>query len=178
MNIVHLNMIHTRQLSLIALSLSMLTIVGCASGGARTDPDSDRRLEVKVFTEDGRQMAYRLERDGTLHFAGGRAVLRRNWSVSGTPTPEQRAELWQIIDQYDLLTADGSFFASPEQVRYDVVLHAGREQNRFITVDDRVPGLAELTEALADLHSELRDADVYREIEGAIERSGGNVPQR
>lgn len=169
---------------LAAMLLSTIAMLsGCAANGSNVAQGGDAHptpLEVDliVSTQDGRRMAYRLRRDGTLHFAGGRQVAAREFHESGVLSLEQRRQVWQVIDRHNLLDVGSRLFATPEEVRYEVEIRAGRRQQSFRAVDDEAPGLAELHQTLESMHREMADRDVYRAIEGAIRRGGGNVPRQ
>lgn len=168
----------------VAIGMAGLIVTGCAGAQQPVADGGDRhptplRIELTVAEqESGRRVGYRLEPDGGLHFAGGRRLLHGEWRESGRLSLEQRAALWQVIDRHDLLDADNVLFASADEVRYDVKLRAGDRRAAFVSVDDRAEGLAELSEALGELHAELSAEEVYRPIEGAIRRSGGDGPRQ
>lgn len=164
------------------LLIATATLVGCAAGGAVAEGGEAHptplEVELNVSTQDGRRMAYQLRPDGTLRFAGGRQVAARDFRESGSLSIEQRQQVWQVIERNELLDAGGRLFATPDTVRYQVELRAGRRLNSFIAVDDEVPGLAELHDALEQLHRDLADREIFQAIDGAIRRREGNVPRR
>lgn len=169
--------LRVRSAIAVMVLIAAAALPGCATGadvadGADVHP-TPLQIELQVATEDGRRLAYRLDRQGVLHFAGGRQVLWGDWRESARLSREQRGRLWRIIEVNDLLEASGPLFASPQRVRYTIELRAGRRRNSFTTVDDRHPALAELAEALDEMHRREADADILRSIEGAMEEDGG-----
>ncbi|MAE61814.1 MAG: hypothetical protein CMJ49_10725 [Planctomycetaceae bacterium] len=143
-----------------AIGLMLMTWCGC-SGPGRVDVDggslpSRFEIELRALQADQRQVYYVLESDGMLSYGGGREAGMRAAEPVGHLTDEQRLELWQIIVDYKLLEAEGSFMAASARAQYDVRLRAGSHRHHFNTVDDRVPGLAELDMAMFAMQAKMR----------------------
>jgi len=173
----------TRMLIVVTLGACMIgSMIGCETGpivegGAETLPQP-LYIALRQIEPGGRSAYYILDEKGQLHFGGGRLALAGATNPAGQLNDEQRMQAWRLVLDYQLLDADGSFFASGERIRYEAELRAGSQRNRFTTVDDRVAGLADLSDLLFQFQSELRYGRVLDAVESKIESRGGNVPKQ
>ncbi len=141
--------------------LVIVSIIGCSGSPTKTEshaPGSPPPLTIKIqarFT-DFRYTYLELAPDGELRFGGGKdAALKKSQPV-GTITEEQRAALWDLINENHLFDAKGSFFKDAERVRWDVSLASGWRKKSFECVDDDVPGVEALHDMLFDLQATMQ----------------------
>ena len=166
---------------------------GCASSSGKPAADSTAALvadptpvqfpqpftlELLSTSRDGRHVYYELHEDGVLHFGGGRDAHARSPDAIGRLTNAQRNQLWQMIQQGNLMQAEGSLLARHQKVRYEAKLRAGSERNAFTAVDQQSPAIAALEQTLFQMHTDLRYRSVFSPIEDRIDRSGGAVEKR
>ncbi|QNN24490.1 hypothetical protein HED60_20180 [Planctomycetales bacterium ZRK34] len=162
--------------------VATVMLAGCAGSQPVSDEGpypTPLTIEYRSLSKDRRYVYYRLDADGMLNFGGGRDAGIREASPAGKLTDAQRAELWHIIQQHQLMSATGSgAFSDYEKARYEVKLRAGTQQNAFNAVDDQVPGLKALDEALFNMQAAMRYDTVFQAIDEKINKSGGAVKKR
>ncbi len=139
------------------LALALGLIVGCAA------PPRDRgdsvSLQIVLFAarNDGRYTYFELGADRLLKFGGGRSATVRAAEPAAQLSDADHASLVALVEQHRLLQARGRMFAGKgKQVRYEVELRMGDRSRKFQCVDDEVPGVAQLHEALFDLQGRGR----------------------
>jgi len=167
---------------MMAILTAVMMLAGCNTAQTVRDDGPHPiplQIEYRSLGKDRRYVYYRLERGGELYFGGGRDAGIREASPAGKLTEQQLTELWRVIENNDLMTAEGSGpFADHEKTRYEVKLRAGSKRHSFNAVDDEVPGLATLDQKLFDLQADLRYDTLFLSIDEKIRKEGGAVKKK
>ncbi len=178
-------MLRWTRLGRLSVGLWALAVTGCGSvGPAPLTAESPEgvpqplAIRLKVNQTDGRLAYYELTPEGVLKFGGGIDARRSSASAVGDVPDKERARLWQIVDEHDLLDADGVPFASARETEYRVDLRVGDRHVSYRSVDERTKGLAALAKALANIRARLQADAIYEPIQRRIEASGGAVDKR
>ena len=115
-------------------------------------------LTLRCTTKGGRLTYFELKPDGSLGYGGGRFAQQRITEPALTLSSEQRREVWQIIEKHDLLSAEGSglFAGGAASTSYELTLRASGRSNSIHAIDDAVPGVKELHDALFKMQADAR----------------------
>lgn len=151
----------------------IVVLIGCGTDRQLTADAVPEPFEIslRMWTTDGRAAYYEVKPNGMLRFSGGKTAWGRTALDVGLLSDAQRLKLWQVVHRYQLLDAEGSWFAKGEQVTYEVNLRAGGTVKSFQAGDEAVPGVKTLNELLFGYQSQMRYGEVVRPIELEIEKN-------
>lgn len=141
------------------LLLGVLILPGCnAAPPVGREAITPQRLSLTLFsrTSDRRMTYFELAANGELRFGGGQQAVGRGTTLTRTLDASQMDEVWQVIERHDLLNGrSAGLFEKPEKVEYEVKISSRRGSASYRSLDDTMPGLAELHKLLFDLHAEV-----------------------
>jgi hypothetical protein len=144
------------------LAIAALLLIGCGSssksggsGGRATDVP-EFALKLRSQGVDNRYTYFEIERDGDFLYGGGRAGAQRTGEPIGKLTPEQRREVWRIIQANRLQDAPNEKADDDSRVRYELHINTGVLGSKLHTTDDKVPGVKELHDYLFELQAAER----------------------
>lgn len=148
----------SKPITLRRLLLLTLALTGCASAPkAASDGSPSLALELFTRSTDFRYTWFTLDPAGQLSFAGGRDAGLREGKPVKTLSPQERDELWSIIRRHDLLHAKGAgLFKEGEKITYELNLKTGEGNRELRAIDDQLPGVAELHDALFRMQASVR----------------------
>ncbi len=142
------------------LMMLFMTMVasGCASQTVAPGEVPDITLTLRCTAKGGRLTYFELKPDGSLGYGGGRLALHRVTEPALTLSSEQRRAVWEIIREHDLLNAEGTglFAGGAANTFYELNLRAAGTSNSLHAIDDAVPGVKELHDALFKMQADAR----------------------
>jgi hypothetical protein len=143
------------------VAVMLLLFAGCSSTPTRSfdapGVPGDLAVTIDMATKDQQFTSMQLTPSGELWFAGGTAArYGGTHQLATTLNAEQLRAVWQVIQQHNLLNAAGEWFPDEQRVAWTVKLTGDGRNNRFKTVDDRVPGVSQLQELLFNYQATVR----------------------
>ena len=142
----------------IVLVTAVVAVAGCTAPRFAADapPPDDLAFSMRGWFTDGRYTYFFAKKDGVLHFGGGQRALANHADPLTTLTAEQRAELWRIILNHDLLRAKAGSSGPPQQVRWELRLTAAGFDRTLKCADDDVAGVRQLHDRLLRIREKAR----------------------
>lgn len=140
------------------LLLSLMTLPACSTPAIAPGDVPEFSLTLRCTAKGGRLTYFELKPDGSLGYGGGRLALHRTTEPALTLTAEQRRAVWNIIQEHDLLSAkgEGLFAGGVSDTIYELNLRSGNQSNSLHAVNESVPGVKALHEALFKMQADER----------------------
>jgi hypothetical protein len=138
--------------------LLLLFISACTPQTVAPGSVPEFSLSLRCSAKGGRLTYFELAPDGALGYGGGRFAQQRVTEPALTLSSEQRRAVWTIIQKHDLLHAEGSglFAGGAANTNYELTLQAAGRSNSLHAIDDALPGVKELHDALFKMQADAR----------------------
>jgi hypothetical protein len=145
-------------IALLMMFVMLAVMSACSSHTVGPGEVPDIALTLRCTTKGGRLTYFELKPDGSLGYGGGRFAQQRVTEPALTLSSEQCREVWQIIQKHDLLHAEGSglFAGGAANTNYELTLQAAGRSNSLHAIDDALPGVKELHDALFKMQADAR----------------------
>lgn len=145
-------------IALLMMFVMLAVMSACSSQTVAPGNVPEFSLTLRCTTKGGRLTYFELKPDGSLGYGGGRFAQQRITEPALTLSSEQRRAVWQIIQKHDLLHAEGSglFAGGAANTKYELTLRAAGRSNSLHAIDEQVPGIRELHDALFKMQADAR----------------------
>jgi hypothetical protein len=137
----------------LALILLATGLSGCTA--AAKSPAEQLTVNVGLTSTDRRAVYFELTAKGELLYAvGPNASPDAQLRSAGMLTLPERQKLLDIVDRYQLTQAKGAgIFSSGSKTTYRLAIHTADGTHRFTALDEEVPGVRELYDAIFNLYT-------------------------